>query len=113
MVFAALLTVSSLMHDMYVDDLLKSLDTIKDVRTLYSENIQLFADSAFQLTKWSTNAPEVYADIPKRSPKMMLLQDHNSPTTQGAMGLQWNSLTDRLTLDEKTRNLSFLRDVAC
>ena len=48
---------------MYVDDLLKSLDTIEDVRTLQRENKQLFANSGFELTKWSTNAPEVYLDI--------------------------------------------------
>ena len=53
---ASSLTVSSLMRNMYVDDLLKSLDTIDEVRTVYRESIQLFADSIFQLTKWATNA---------------------------------------------------------
>ena len=82
------LTISSLMCNMYVDDLLKSLDTIKDVRTLYRKIIQLFADSGFQLMKWATNAVEVYADIPEnqRAPTNTLLQDHNSPTTQGQWG---------------------------
>ena len=73
------------------------------MHTLYGKSIQLFADSSFQLTKWSTKASEVYADITEdqHAPRNMLLLDHNSPTTLGAMGLRWNPLTDLLTLDQK------------
>ena len=59
------LTLNSLMRNMYVDDLLCSLDTIQEVCTLYSESKELFADSSFKLTKCSTNAPEVDSNIPE------------------------------------------------
>ena len=44
---ASQLTISSLMCNMYVDDLVKSLDTIDEVRTLYRESIQLSPTPVF------------------------------------------------------------------
>ena len=53
------------MRNMYVDHLLRSLHTIQEIRMLYCESKELFADSRFELMKWSTNATEVYSDIPE------------------------------------------------
>ena len=85
------------------------------LRTLYQESLQLSTDSSFQLTKWATNTMEVYADIPEdqHAPTNTLLQDHNSPTTQGAMGLRWNPLTDLLTLDGKAEKTNKTWYVEC
>ena len=71
------------MWNMYVDDLLKSLDTIEEVRTLYCKSIQLFDNSEFQPTNWATNASDVYADIPKEewAPAATLLREHNAQDT--------------------------------
>ena len=73
---------------MYVDDLLKSLDTIEEIRTLYRESIQLFADSEFHLTKWATNTVDVYADILEEecAPVPILLREHIIHDRQRAMG---------------------------
>ena len=59
------------MRNMYMDDLLKSLDTIGQVLMLYRKSIQLFTNSGFQLMKWATNATELYADI---------LEEQRAPT---------------------------------
>ena len=109
--YASPLTVSPLLRHVYVDDLLKCLDTIEDVHTLYREIIQLFAKSGFELRKWSTNTPEVYLEIPEdqRAATNMLLQEPNSPRTiQGALGLRWNPQTGHLTLDEKAEKTVIL-----
>ena len=72
------------MHNMYADNLLKSLDNINDVRTLYHECIKLFTNSGFQLTKWTTNAVDVYSEIPEeqRVPTATLVCGHEAPNTQ-------------------------------
>ena len=50
---------------MYVDDLLKSLDTIEEAKMLYRESVELFADSGFKLTKWAANAAEIMQIFPQ------------------------------------------------
>ena len=101
---ASPLTENSLMQNMYVDDLLLSIDAIEEVRILYHESKELFADSGFELTKWLTNANEAYSDIPEVDclSTVHIVQGHTaSLTTQEAMGLWWNLLKDCLSLDKK------------
>ena len=62
---ASTVTVNALKNNTYVDDLLKSLDTIEQMQPLYYESTSLFADSGFQLTKWSVNADEILKVIPE------------------------------------------------
>ena len=75
---------------MWMICLLKSLDNINEVRTLYHITIQLFTDSGFQLTKWATNAVDVYSEIPEeqRALAAKLVCGCEALNTQGAMAMK-------------------------
>ena len=88
---ASALTTNAIKKNMYVDDLLKSLDTIEDAKILYRESTELFTDSGFKLTKWSANAAEIMQIVPQemRAPSSRLIATENSSShVHGAMGLQ-------------------------
>ena len=72
---ALALTTSAIKKNKYVDDLLKSHDTIEEAKMLYRESTELFADSGFKLTKWSINAAEIMQNVPHatRAPSLRLI----------------------------------------
>ena len=88
---------------MYVDNLLKSLNTIEEAKTLYRESTELFADFGFKLTKWSANADKNLQIVPQdmRAPSSHLIGNGNSSHVHGAIGLQWDPATDTLSLATK------------
>ena len=91
---------------MYVDDLLKSLDTIKQAKTIYRESTELFADSGFKLTKWSANVEEILQIIPQdvRAPLSCIITNGSSPSqVHGTMGLQWDPTTNHLSFATKNQ----------
>ena len=93
---------------MYVDDLLKSLDTIEQAKTVYHESTELFADSGFKLTKWSADAEEILQIIPQdvRAPSSRIITDGSSPSQiHGTLGLQWDPSTDYLSLATKNQQV--------
>ena len=78
--------------NMYVDDLLKSLDSMQDASRIYRKMKILFADSGFTITKWSANSQEVLEQVPEqdRAPQARDLGIHSFlPGAQGTMGLKW------------------------
>ena len=48
---ASPLTVNALTKNMYVDNLLKSLDTIEQAKTVYHESTELFTDFGFKINQ--------------------------------------------------------------
>ena len=68
-------------NNTYVDDLLKSLDTREQAKTVYRESTELFADSGFQLTKWSANVKEMLQIIPQevRAPSSRIITNGSFP----------------------------------
>ena len=100
----SLMTVSALKKNTYVDDLLKSLDTIEQAKKLYHESTALFSDSGFKLMKWSANAEEILNIIPKEacaSASKIITQNGSPSQVHGTMGLQWDPSTDSLSLSTK------------
>ena len=53
-------------HDVYVDDLLKSVDTEERTLLLLEQLPQLLSAGGFRLTKWMTNNATVLAQIPEK-----------------------------------------------
>jgi hypothetical protein len=98
-------TVGALKDNTYVDDLLKSMDTIQQMKQLYSESTALFADSGFQLTKWAANSDEVLEMIPEEShapsSTKVITEEGHDASVHGTMGLQWETENDTLTLATK------------
>ena len=87
---ASKMTTTAVRKNMYIDDLLKSLDFTHDACTIYHEMKTLFADSGFTITKWSANSQDNLEQVPEpdRAPQT---RDHGIhsflPGAQGAMGL--------------------------
>ena len=101
---ASPITVNALINNTYVDDLLKSVDTTKQAKIIYRESTELFSDSGFKLTKWSANAEDILQIIPKeaRAPASRIIMHGGSPSqVHGTMGLQWDPVTDCLSLAAK------------
>ena len=63
---ASLMTTNAMQQNMYVDNLLKSLDSALKACQLYNEMKALFTDSGFMLTKWSMNSLEILNKIPEQ-----------------------------------------------
>ena len=57
-------TISTVMKNMYVDDCLKSVNTIEEGCRLAEQITQLLSNAGFRLTKWISNSREVLKTIP-------------------------------------------------
>ena len=56
--------IETVQHNVYVDDLLKSLKTSNDAVMMYEKLTDLLTLSGFHLTKWISNKREVLEEIP-------------------------------------------------
>ena len=59
------MTTTAVRQNMYVNDLLKSLDLKRKAYKIYHEMKALFADSGFSLTKWSANSQDILEELPE------------------------------------------------
>ena len=50
------------LRDFYVDDMLTGADTIDELKLIRNETIQLLKLRAFELSKWTSNCPELLED---------------------------------------------------
>ena len=87
----------------YVDDLMTGADNIKDSMQLRDELIGITKTGGFTLHKWSLNNSEILDSLPIDT-KINLLNDDSSGTK--ALGIQWNTLTDKITYNVKERKFS-------
>ena len=110
---ASALTTNEIKKNMCLDDLLKSLDTIEVAKILHRGSVELFADSGFELKKWSANAAEIMQNVPydMRAPSSRLITTENSSShVHGAMGLQWDPMADVLSLaTKKSKSITNMR----
>ena len=83
----------------YVDDFASGRDTVREVVRLQRSSKQLMEQAAFNLTKWSSDSPEVMQAIPEKdgaSDSLIRLESNlpgMHPFTK-ALGLKWNTRTD-------------------
>ena len=76
-------------------------DTVHEAMRLQQSSKQLMEQAAFNLTKWSSNSPEVMQAIPEKdgvSDSLIRLDSDlpgMHPITK-ALGLKWNTRTDSL-----------------
>ena len=95
---ASTLPMTAVRDNMYVDDPLKSVDTIPDGLTLQREMKHLFADSCFLITKWSSNKKIILDGITDddHAPAECQLGAHSlKHAFQWAMDLEWAPLAIR------------------
>ncbi|XP_044729583.1 uncharacterized protein LOC123292935 [Chrysoperla carnea] len=83
------------LRDLYIDDLVSSVDSIDDAKLLYEESVGLFKSGGFELVKWSSNSKQLLDIIPPEIHLVDLLQFESD--TLKVLGLQWNPHADILS----------------
>ena len=89
------ITIDSLRHNFYVDDLLKSMPTPESANRLMQQMTRLCAKGGFNLTKFMSNTREVMAAIPltKRADPSLGLNFDKLPVDR-ALGVRWHMESD-------------------
>ena len=92
-------TVQTVMNNFYVDDLLKSCPTIDMGQSVIKQLNPLLESGGFHLTKFVASTQDVLKDVPEcdRVAKEKDLSLQGS-ATEKALGVFWNTETDRLTV---------------
>ena len=83
-------------QNFYVDDCLKSLDSVEEAIDKSNQLCHLLSLGGFRLTKWVSNSREVIHSIPEseRATTVKLLSMEELPVER-ALGMKWNTETDR------------------
>ena len=84
---ASKITTDAIQKNMYVHDLLKSVDNFEEACIIISEIVSLFCESGFKLTKWTSNSREVMSLLLEEdlSPSIQML-DYSSDAMTGSNG---------------------------
>lgn len=92
-------TVSTVEQNFYVDDCLKSTDSVKQAVHLAAQLADLLNQGGFHLTKWMSNSPEIMKSIPEEEHAKLApsLDINHDPAMQRALGLLWDTKLDCLT----------------
>ncbi|XP_066016134.1 uncharacterized protein [Pocillopora verrucosa] len=83
-------------RNMYVDDLMKSTETVTDAIVLANKVREQLSKGGFHLTKWCSNDRRVIAAIPEseRAKTVVNLELEQLPT-QSALGMKWDIEDDK------------------
>ena len=89
--------VQTVERNMYVDDLMKAVDTPTTVVRLSTQLRQLLAKGGFRLTKWLSNHRRVLVEIPETERAASVTNlDIQELTTESALALKWDAEADKL-----------------
>jgi len=87
----------AVLRNFYVDDCLKSVPTVQEAADLVVQLKPLLAKGGFNLTKWTTNHPEVLRQIPEADRSQRAKGAiPGTPTEDRALGVYWQVETDCL-----------------
>ena len=94
-------------RNMYVDDLMKSTETVADAISLADKVSKQLNKGGFHLTKWCSNDRRVLAAIPEaeRAKTVVNLELEQLPT-QSALGMKWNIEDDKFVWEISDKLLS-------
>ncbi|XP_036148006.1 uncharacterized protein LOC118647346 [Monomorium pharaonis] len=87
-------------QDFYVDDLLTGADTLDQAKTIREEIVQLLRLGSFELSKWSSNSPELIADGAHQRQK--LITDGDGATSR-ILGMKWDQAKDTFQISYDAR----------
>jgi len=85
---------ATLRRDIYMDDILTGASSIEEARDLRQQLTALCSAGGFPLRKWSTNHPDLLADVPpqhRMQRDALSWQPHESHST---LGLHWHPSLD-------------------
>ncbi|XP_074632440.1 uncharacterized protein LOC141890779 [Acropora palmata] len=97
-------TIQTVMRNMYVDDLLKSVSSPEAAIKLSTQLRELLMKGGFRLTKWLCNDWDVLVEIPEheRASSVVNLDKEDLPTAC-TLGLKWNVEADKFIWDVSTK----------
>ncbi|XP_011883727.1 PREDICTED: uncharacterized protein LOC105570885, partial [Vollenhovia emeryi] len=78
-------------RDSCVDDILSGADTIVDAKIARDETISLLRSGGFELSKWSSNCPELLNGIQDQNNDPVII---NSQMDSRILGMHWNQSQD-------------------
>ncbi|KRX34812.1 hypothetical protein T05_220 [Trichinella murrelli] len=84
--------VNEVFEDMYVDDLLLSVDEEESASEMVAQLRKMIKLSGFLLTKWTSNHNEVLADVPFEGVTV-----ESSTSMLKALGITWNAKRDEFS----------------
>jgi len=79
--------------DMFMDDLVTSVSSLGEANRLCSQAKELFERGGFELTKWSSNSPELMNDF-SEDEKSALSKDFEMGNLLAVLGLKWQPGSD-------------------
>lgn len=94
-------------RNMYVDDLMKSTETVTDATVLANKVCEQLSKGGFHLTKWCSNDRRVIAAIPEseRAKTVVNLELEQLPT-QSALGMKWDIEDDKFVWEVSDKLMS-------
>lgn len=97
-------TIQTVMRNMYVDDLMKSVSSPETAIKLSTQLRELLMKGGFRLTKWLSNDRDVLVEIPEheRASSVVNLDIEDLPTAC-TLGLKWNVEADKFIWDVSTK----------
>ena len=88
-------TIKTVEKNFYVDDCLKSTQSIIDVKRLVRQLSELLALGGFHFTKWVSNCKEILAIIPEKEKTASVVDiDCEQQPLERTLGIQWNVESD-------------------
>jgi len=98
---ASQITLNAVVSNRYLDDKLIACNSLSDLRTIVSEEVDLFMSRGFKLKKWIPNcyAKDILANVPKSDLAACLEEVDlgSEPLPDSAtLGLTWNPQKDEL-----------------
>jgi len=102
----------------YVDDLITGTNDVDTALSMQQDLIEMQSKGGFTLRKWSSNHPALLQHLAPEDAERNLLVNFGNEGVIKALGLLWNSTTDKLNFcvpfnqDTALTKRSVLRDIA-
>lgn len=103
-------TLKTIERNIYVDDLLKSVETKEEATALVAETTSLLAKGGFRLTKWTSNCPEVLSTLESEEMSSTAISlGEGNDSTDRALGVSWRLASDTLCFKLKNQTRPMTR----
>ena len=98
--------VEAVLTDFYVDDLVKSVETVDEAVSLAKELPELLSKGGFHLHKWLSNSVEVLESVTEGECGVEIVDmDLDDLPVQRALGLRWNVAEDSFVFSPKKKDV--------
>ena len=88
-------TAQILQNDVYVDDLITSVNSVDDACLVYTELNSIASSACLSFRKWSSNSTALLQQIPEDCREISGPASFDKESDIKALGIQWNPATDK------------------